>query len=142
MTSKRTLPALPTRYLCFVSLIVISGACYNQVLLNADSIAHNNASDIVVSTKDGRRVSFSTGSYTVTTDTAGQKVLKGIGRVQPRVSAQDEPFAGEIPIDEIDTVYSSEKSAIFYVSIVTGVAATALVVVLVITFRGGVNLGG
>ena len=118
------------RFLYAACLTMIIGGCYTQVLIDQDSIATTNSNDIIVSVKDGRIVSFSSGSYTMATDTAG---LQGSGRVQPRLSAQDEPFAGQIPLDDIDSIHSSEKATFYYLSVVAGVAATSFVIVVLIT---------
>ena len=99
-------------------LAVIMAGCYTQALLDVDSMSGTNANDIVVSTHDGRRVSFSCGSYDITMDTTGRKVLEGTGRLQSRLSAQDEPFEGQIPVDRIESIHSPEKSAFYYVSVV------------------------
>lgn len=130
------------RCLRVVVLAVIVGGCYNQVLLNTDSIGDATTGDIVVSTRDGRKVSFSSGSYSIVTDTTGRKVVKGTGRMQPRLSAPDEPFVGQIPIDEVESIHCLEKSTLFYFSVVAGVAATAVVIILVIALSGGASAGG
>jgi hypothetical protein len=127
--------------LIIMNLALISGGCYTQLLLSKDSLGENVARDIVVVTKDGRRVSFSQGEYSMTSDTTGRRMLQGKGRIQPRLSAPDEPFVGTIPMEEIDSIHSPEKSTLFYVSIAAGVTFSLLFVILSVIGIHGLRVG-
>ena len=116
--------------------------CYNQVLLSSETVQLDTTKDIVVSTKDGRKISFSGGSYSISPDTMAQMLLEGTGRVLARASTQDEPFSGQVPFREILEIHSSEKSALYYTSIVVGAAATAYCIYLMIVLGSGRGLGG
>ncbi len=116
--------------------------CYNQILVPNDSLIKNNDQDIVVTTFDGKRVSFSDGDYIVTCDSLGQQVLNGEGRVRIHLWTEEEPFQGRIPVDEIDTVHVCEKSFLYYASAVGIITVAAYYLFLAIAFSGGGNFSG
>ena len=124
-----------------LGFVALAG-CYNQVLLHPETVELDTTKDVVISTNDGRRISFSGGSYSVSSDTLGRMLVVGTGRVLARASTQDEPFSGQVPSQEIFEIHSSEKSALYYTSIALGAAATAYCIYLMIVLGSGRGLGG
>ena len=112
------------------------------MLVPNDSIVADTDEDIVVLTKDGCRVSLSSGNYRVTRDTSGQQILKGEGRIREHLWSEDEPFVGEIPISAVESIYVSEKSFLYYASVVGIAAVVAYYAFLLIVFSGGGSFGG
>jgi hypothetical protein len=141
---KSALRVLPVTVAGFFLLAIslFLGGCYSQVLLDAQNVQRDNTKDIVVLTDDGRRMDFAGGSYSVHSDTTGQLLLQGSGRVLLPASSQDEPYSGGIRFDEIRSIHSSEKSALFYVSLILGGAATVAAIWLMVAFGSGRGIAG
>lgn len=92
--------------------------CFHAVLLQPESLQDNADEDIVVSTKDGRQINFDSHDYNIISDANGNLVLSGKGKVYRKGSSQFAPFDGDIPLNAIERISTSEKTAFFYPTII------------------------
>jgi hypothetical protein len=110
-------------------------ACYHTVLIDPALIVSNNESDIIVATTDGRHIMLDAQKYNVLIDDDGRQVIQGKGRVFFRGESDIQPFEGSIPIEQVESVSKSEKSAL--VSVILPLILLAGAVWLVLTLLGG-----
>ena len=109
-----------------LALVFLPG-CFHAVLLQPESLQDNTEEDIVVSTKDGRQISFDSYDYNIISDANGNLVLSGKGKAYRKGSSQFAPFEGDIPLNAIDRISTSEKTALFYPTILALAVAAWLV---------------
>lgn len=102
-----------------IGLIVLSlTGCFRGVLLDSTAIERSNENDIVVSTKDAHQIKFASYQYNFDSDEKGRRVLRGKGKLYRQGESRFESFEGTILADNIQRISTSEKTSMFYVSIV------------------------
>ena len=123
--TKRSISLVRIRVVVLMAVIVLGLAgCFRAVNLNSTAIESSNEDDIVVSTKDGRRVRFNSRKYCLDSDENGRQGIRGTGKVFRQGESQFKTFEGIIPIEDMERISTSERTSMFYVSI----AATALAI--------------
>jgi hypothetical protein len=93
--------------------------CFREVVRDPNSLAKENNRDIVVTTRDGNRYSFSQGSYVATVDTLGREVLQGEGKQYHLNSAETVAFQGSIPLVTVEKVTVMQTTPWLFISIGT-----------------------
>jgi hypothetical protein len=123
---------------CLLVITIVFGfsGCFQSVILKTTAIENSNENNIVVSTKDGRQFSFNSDQYSLATDENGQQVIRGNGKVYHQGKSQFKSFEGSIPIDDIDRITTSEKTAMYYVSIATAAAVVGYAIIWAIALNG------
>jgi len=120
-----------------IVLILLSfTGCFRAVLVSTTSIEKGNEDDIVVSTKDGRQISFDSREYNLDADENGQRVLRGKGKLFLQGGPQFKSFDGTIPFREIERISRSEKTPMFYVAIVAATLAVGYVLFWSLALNG------
>jgi hypothetical protein len=120
-----------------IAVIVLGfTGCFRAVLLNSTAIENNNEDDIVVSTKDCRRVSFNSRQYNLDSDENGRPAIRGKGKLYRKSESQFESFEGTIPIDDIERISTSEKTSMFYVTIVAATLAVGYILFWTLALNG------
>ena len=129
-------------FMRYQSVIVIAviflslTGCFRAVLVSTTAIEKSNEDDIVVSTKEGRQISFDSRQYNLDTDEHGQRVLRGKGKAFRQGEPQFKLFEGTIPIDDIKSISRPEKTSMFYVTIVAATLAVGYVLFWTLALNG------
>ena len=111
------------RAILFLSLALAASGCFREVLLETSSLSKLGTEDIIVTMKDGGRYVFDGGSYTVTADSAGEKILNGVGKRYLRNESQYSSFDGRVRMTDVDRISTTENSPYFY-GFLVGAAAS------------------
>jgi hypothetical protein len=128
--------ALPLSFV--VSLFLLLPGCRSTVLLTEEDLQQNPTENIVVSTKDGRRISFAGGEYSLKPDSLGGQAIIGKGRLFYGNNPQFVRFEGTLPVREVENISTSENSALFYILIGT----TGIILAIALYMRSMGSLGG
>ncbi|MBI5471108.1 MAG: hypothetical protein HY961_02050 [Ignavibacteriae bacterium] len=124
----------------FVTSFVFMG-CFQSVQLTQAMIENSNEEDIVVSLRDGRKVSFGGQKYNLDVDENGRRVLRGKGKQYHKGESQFTSFDGAIPLESIEKITTSEKTSMFYIVIIGSTVAVGCIV-LFLTALDGRGFGG
>jgi hypothetical protein len=111
-------------------------SCYSSQTVAPDCLTVSNDQDIIVTTLSGAKYYFDAKGYLVVTDSSGQRVLRGRGKVSQAVGTQTGQFEGDIPTVSIADVSTSTKSALYYTPLYIMGAAVVLVVALILALNG------
>ena len=122
--------------LSVVAIVFGVGGCFRAVLRTPTEVGNSNEDDIVISTKDGRQISFESHKYNLISDENGRQVIRGEGKMYRQGESQFESFEGSIPVDEIERISTSEKTTMFYVTIAAAALAVGYVLLWTIALNG------
>jgi hypothetical protein len=120
-----------------VSLFLLPG-CSSTVPLTAEDLQQNPTENIVVSTRDGRRISFAGGDYSLKADSLGGQAIIGKGKLFYGNNPQFVRFEGTLPARDIENISTSAKNALFYILIGT----TGIILAIALYMRSMGSLGG
>jgi hypothetical protein len=123
-----------------VLLVSVLTGCFREILVTPGSFENYADDAIVVMTRDGRRIGFSKGEYKLV-GPIGQQAIKGKGKLYYKNASEFKAFEGEVSLDEIERITTSETTPWLYISIAVVSLTVALFAWLSFGWGGG-GLGG